>query len=334
MAPEQLPLSAGKLPVKLLKRVLGDATPLPSDVLLGPGLGEDACALEVGSAVVVAATDPITMTGARIGRHVVLVNANDVAVTGGRPRFFLMTALFPVGSTAIDVEALFEEVRSTLHEMGATLVGGHSEVSPMVIRPIVVGLMLGIAEQKSFVSTAGALPGDQLVQVGPVPVEGAAVLAAEAGDRLLALAPEVLRAAANALDDPGISVVETALLAAKMGATSLHDPTEGGLAAALHEIATASQVRLRVDRDRLLWFAPGVAVCEELGADPLATLASGALLATFRPGDVERAIESLRATGVPAAVIGVIEEGCGVIDVRGAAIDWPATDELNRVLGT
>jgi len=86
---------------------------------------------------------------------------------------------------------------------------------------------------------------------------GAAVLALEATDRLAMLDPTLLEAARGALDRPAISVVELALLATELGATALHDPTEGGLAAGLHEIAHASGVRIRIDREAVIWFEPG-----------------------------------------------------------------------------
>lgn len=330
MAPGTLP--AGKLPVELLSRMLDAAGPLPSEVLLGPAIGEDACALDLSGRVIVVATDPITMTRHGTGRYAVTVNANDIAVTGVRPRWFLMTVLFPVGTTEADVESLFAEVRQTLQQVGATLVGGHSEISPAVTRAVVVGQMLGVVEERPFVSTSGARPGDLVVQVGLAPVEGASVLAAEAAARLAELDPDVVRAAAAALDEPGISVVESALLAAELGATSLHDPTEGGLAAGLNEIAAAAHMRLRVDRERVLWFEPGVAICEVLRADPWATLASGSLLATFPPGIADAVLERLKARGHRAAVIGSVEPGAGVEDTKGESIPWPGRDELSRLL--
>jgi hydrogenase expression/formation protein HypE len=251
---------------------------------------------------------------------------------GVRPRWFLMTVLFPVGTTEADVELLFAEVRQTLGQVGATLVGGHSEISSAVTRAVVVGQMLGVADQRPFISTSGARSGDVVVQIGAAPVEGAKVLATEAALRLTGLDPEVVRAAAAALDDPGISVVESALLAAELGATSLHDPTEGGLAAGLNEIAAAAHVKLRVDRGRVLWFEPGIAICNVLRADPWATLASGSLLATFPSAIADGVLEALRAGGLEAAVIASVESGSGVEDTDGEAILWPGRDELSRVL--
>ena len=82
-------------------------TRLPPEVRLGPRVGEDACAIGVEAGTLVAAMDPITLTGSGVGAHAVVINANDVAVTGARPRWFLACVLLPEGSTANDAEALF-----------------------------------------------------------------------------------------------------------------------------------------------------------------------------------------------------------------------------------
>jgi hydrogenase maturation factor len=191
--------------------------------------------------------------------------------------------------------------------------------------------MLGVAES-GVVKTGGARSGDVMVQVGVAPVEGAAVFAAEAPERLHGLDADLLEAARRAAETPGISVVEAALAACELGATSLHDPTEGGLAAGLHELAVAAGVRVRIDRERILWFPPGRAVCEALGADPWATIASGTLLAAFPPDRADAAVAELQRRGHPAAVIGAVELGTGVADAGGAPIPWPERDETARLL--
>ena len=218
--------------------------------------------------VLIAASDPITLTDHAVGRHAVVVNANDIAVTGVRPRWFLAMVLLPPGTDEKEVETLFSEIRAALGEVGAALVGGHSEVTAAVTRPVVVGQMLGLAENGRFLADRWDAPGDVVLQVGPVPVEGAAVLATEARGRLAGVDPPVVGAAEAATERPGISVVDAALSATTLGARALHDPTEGGLPAALHEMAAAAGVRLRVDRAQVLWFEPGVALCRGLGADP------------------------------------------------------------------
>jgi hydrogenase expression/formation protein HypE len=325
------PLAAGKIPLALLARLLGELPPPPPELRLGARIGEDACGIDVPEGVLVVAADPITLTSEDAGRLAVVVNANDVAVSGARPRWFLAVVLVPPGTTENLVERLFRSVTLALADLGAHLVGGHTEATPAVTRPIVIGQMLGLAED-GVVTTGGFEAGDLVVQVRPAPIEGAAVLAREAPERMTKVSAALLERARRALQEPGISVVEPALSATKLGATALHDPTEGGLAGGLHEMACAAGLGLVVDREAVLWFDPGRAVCEALGADPWGTLASGTLLATFPPMSVEGALDGLAAGGHDAAVIGRAETGRGIRDTAGAPIAWPERDEVARLL--
>jgi hydrogenase maturation factor len=325
-------LPAGKLPPELLASLLAGAPPPSEEVELGPAVGEDACAIRVPSGALVVATDPITLTGAGVGAHSVWINANDVAVMGVRPRWFLASVLLPEGTGAAAIRELFDSMGEALRRLGASLVGGHTEITAAVRQPVVVGQMLGLREDGRFIRTGGARPGDAIVQVGPAPIEGAAVLAEEAATDLASVEPALLEAARGAVQRPGISVVEPALLAAELGATALHDPTEGGLSAGLHELAGASGVSLELEPDALLWFEPGLAVCRALGADPWGTLASGALLAAFPPEQAAAAVEALRARGFRAARIGIARAGEGVGLRGGAPVPTFARDEVARVL--
>ena len=323
------PLPAGKLSPDLLARLI--ETTHPPEVVLGPRIGEDACAIEVEAGTLVAATDPITLTGSGVGAHAVAVNANDVAVTGARPRWFLACVLLPEGSTAEDAKALFAGMRRALDRVGAALVGGHTEVTGAVRQPLVVGQMLGVATERT-VPTGGLCPGDAVVQIGPAPVEGAAVLAdVLSAERLDTVSTRVLEDARSAIETPGILVVEPALAATRTGATALHDPTEGGLSAGLHEMADASGVAIAVEPDRILWFGPGTALCAAAGLDPWGTLASGALLAGFAPERVDAAVHDLASAGHRVSVIGRAECGRGVTLVGSGPLVRFDRDELNRL---
>ena len=326
------PLRSGKASSELLARLLAELPPSPPEVRLGPAVGEDACAIQLHDDLLVAAADPVTLTAQELGTLSVVVNANDVAVTGARPRWFLAVILLPPGSTAETVRSLFSAVADAVEAIGAHLVGGHTEVTAAVTRPVVVGQMLGLAEGGRLLTTGGAAPGEVIVQVGPVPLEGAAVLARESADRLDGLDPVLVEAARACLEDPGISVVEPALLAARLGATALHDPTEGGLAVGLQELARASDVRLEIDPAAVLWFEPGCAVCKALGAAPWSTLASGSLLATFPAAVAGKALAALREQGYPAAAIGTTAVGTGVHDLSGHPLRSSGRDEVARVL--
>ena len=158
------------------------------------------------------------------------------------------------------------------------------------------------------------------------------MLVAEAAARLDALDVDTLARAAGALREPGISVVDAALLAAQHGATALHDPTEGGLATGLAELALASGLRLRIDSERVLWFEPGCAACRALGADPWGALASGALVAALPPERAAAATEALARAGIAARVIGRAEAGSGVVFGDGSPLPEFTRDEVARVL--
>ena len=326
------PLPSGKIPLELLAQLLAELPPLPPEVQLGAAIGEDACGIEVPAGVLVVAADPITLTSEEIARLSVIVNANDVAVTGARPRWFLAVVLVPPNTPEGVVRDLFGALSRALSELGAHLVGGHTEATPAVNRPVVVGQMIGLAESGKVVSTGGFGPGDLVLQVRPAPIEGASVLAREAAERLEELPPSIVQEAREALDRPGISVVSPALLATALGAKALHDPTEGGLAVGLHEMASAAGVRISIDEEAVLWFEPGLAVCRALGADPWSTLASGTLVAVFAPDAAEAAAAAFAEQGHPAAVIGRVQEGGGVFYADGRPVPQSERDEVARLL--
>ena len=327
-------LKPGKIPGSLLRELLATARPPPPELLLPPIYGEDAGVIAVKGGALIAATDPITLTSREVGAHAVVINANDVAVMGARPRWFLCALLMPVGTTESDVRALFEAMHAALDRDDIALVGGHTEVTDAVNQPVVVGQMLGLREDGGFVRTGGVSAGDVILQIGGAPIEGAAVLAMEAGQALDAVPRSVVETAALALREPGISVVEPALLATELGAAAMHDPTEGGLSAGLYELAAASGLALRLDPEAVLWFPPGLQISEALGLDPWGVLASGSLLAAFPPDAAENALERLQEAGHPVARIGVAQAGSGVELTSGQPLPRYEIDEVARFLGS
>src|SRR5690606_18679555 len=95
-------------------------------------------------ALIAAKTDPITLAGHEMGRYLVQVNANDLAVIGATPRWLLLTVLLPPGRRAAQQFAsIMREVCDACREAEISLVGGHSEVTDGLSRPVVVGSMLG-----------------------------------------------------------------------------------------------------------------------------------------------------------------------------------------------
>jgi hydrogenase maturation factor len=292
----------------------------------------------MGTTLLVYKSDPITFATDELGWYLVQVNANDIAATGAVPRWLLLTMLLPEHTTTAEsVESLARQVFDACRELKIAVIGGHTEITYGLERPILVGAMVGEVARDRLVTPRGAQPGNRLLLTKGVPIEGTAILTREFGNRLhgALLDDEILRARAF-LYDPGISVVrdaETALRAG--GVTAMHDPTEGGLAMALWELAEASDRSLYVDLASAPIPTLAARACAALGLDPFATLASGALLlavAAEAAIAIQRALES---EGIACAEIGHVHEGPAGVwrSTREGyqSLARPARDEIARL---
>ena len=308
-------MKAGKLPLELLSRILERVDINDPRVVLGPKAGEDAALIDFGDRYLVTKTDPITFATDLIGWYLVQINANDLAVMGAVPRWLMATLLLPVGTSPDQVQVIFDQLLEACAAAGITLVGGHTEITGELPRPIAIGAMFGEVARDSVVLTSGAGAGDRIVLTKGIAIEGTALLAREASKQLVAagVAPDLVEKAKAVLFAPGISVVKDASVAcASVSIHSMHDPTEGGLATGLLEIAKAAAVGLMVDEDRIPILPECSAFCSALGLNPLGLIASGALLAAVAPDDAPRLISALGREGIAAHEIGRItppEEG-------------------------
>jgi hydrogenase maturation factor len=296
----------------------------------------DAAVVALGRWRVVLKSDPVTFTARRVGWYAVQVNANDVAVMGARPCWFQPTILVPPGTRTSRVLGIAREMHQACRALGIAITGGHTEVTDAVTRPVVAGDMQGLLIDRP-ITAAGARPGDALLLTKAAGLEGTAILADERASELRrAVSAALVRAARRLRQDPGISVVTEARTAARHGASAMHDPTEGGVRAALHELAYASGVALRVDLDRVPVRRETARICGHFGLDPLGLIGSGALLVTIAAGRTAALLRAWARQGVPGRIIGRVEGGHGVEAARNgrpASFPWIARDEIIAVLG-
>ncbi len=301
--------SAGKLDYALLRELL-TTLPLDERTVVGPRIGEDAAVVDIGDRYLVAATDPITFTTDLIGWYAVQVNANDVATMGAQPRWFLATALLPEGQTGEGlVREIFGQMREACQAMGIAFIGGHTEITPELNRPIVVGTMLGEVAKDKLVTSSGAKVGDVVIVTKGLPIEGASIIAREKASELRqkGVPEETVAKAQRFLFEPGISVVREATVACQVASVhALHDPTEGGLATGLWELAEASQVMIEVNEASLPILPEGKVLCEAFDLNPLGVIASGALLICVAEGDAEKVVAALKENDIAAFLIGQI----------------------------
>ena len=330
----------GKLPLHILRDLL---TKFPTDdpsVLLGGAIGEDAAVIDAGGPdVLVVTSDPITFTATDAGRSLLAVNANDLATRGATPHWLLVTALLPEGIGEPGVRALFASIASACVDARVALVGGHTEITTGIDRPLLVGTLIGTAPRNAWFRTADAQVGDVLLLTTGIAIEGTAILAGEHSRTLLeaGVTPDQVTAAASLAERPGIRVRLAAHAAcAGPGVHAMHDPTEGGLVSAVHEMCDAAGVGVEVVADAILVLPETRVICDALGLDPLGLLASGALLAAVDPAHHAQVAERLHGSGIPATVIGRLLAPSEGRVLRGGSGDQPlptfARDELARFL--
>ena len=324
----------GKVPREVLEKVvfrrLGWRR---KDVIVFPRFGEDAAVLKLDKKTLVAAMDPITGSEERIGWLSVHVNANDVAVMGAEPRWFSATILLPEdGLSKLDV--IMKDIDAACRSLRVSLVTGHTEVASNVSTPIVIGHMLGVPVGRKPVTSSDARPGDVLVMSKSAGIEGTAILASAFREKLAGKIPEDVLARAEKFYEK-ISIVREALKLAERGLPSaMHDPTEGGVATALREIASASQVGMRIKGDALFVNPETALICEALKVDPLGLISSGALLITCAQDDSGKILSALEGAGIKAACIGEITDASQglILEQKGRLSPLPQfpRDELAR----
>jgi hydrogenase maturation factor len=306
---QDIRLLPGKLPINILDRLLKKYTSSDTSVVVGPSIGIDAAVIRFGESYLIAKTDPITFVARDIGFYAININANDIAVMGGKPKWFLATILLPEdGATNRMAEDIFSQLSRACRGIGVALCGGHTEITFGIDRPIVIGQMLGEVKKDKLITAAGARLGDDIILTKGIAIEATSIIAREMGKALKRRFTDgFIKRCIGFTKKPGISVLKDADTAIIKGDIhAMHDPTEGGLATGLHELATASNVGAVVDKDAITILPECKRLCDYFGLDPLGLIASGALIITLDPKHSGRVLRGLDKEGIKASVIGKV----------------------------
>ena len=329
----------GKLNFFLLEKLLKKYQNSPDPrVVIGPQLGEDAAVIDYPDCYLVAKTDPITFATEEIGWYAVQINANDIATRGALPKWFQATILLPEDkATEALVEAIFTQIQKACQQLNISVIGGHTEISYHLDRPIVVGCMLGEVSKDKLVSSSGAEPGDVILLTKGIVIEGTAIIAREKQDELIkrGYQKSFIQQCQQFLTKPGLSVVNDALLANEIGVHAMHDPTEGGLSAGLYEIARASRVGFFIEREKIPIIEESRILCREYQLNPLQTITSGALLIVSSREKAGQILAVLESNGIQSSVIGEVKEkSFGIKITTGRTIEdltYTAGDEITKI---
>ena len=270
---------------------------------------EDQAIVPAGGERIAITTDafvvrPLFFPGGDIGRLAVCGTVNDLAVGGARPLYLTAAFVLEEGFPLVDLERIAVSIRDTCALAGVRLVAGDTKV---VDRGKGDGVYIattgvGVVPDGVRLSIAAARPGDRLLVSGPVVDHGIAILARREG---IELDTELES------DCAPVTELAQAVLAAAPGARCMRDPTRGGLATVLCELAAASNVEVRLDERSVPVRDEVRGACELLGLDPLYVACEGRLVAVV-PGDqADAALESIRAlsSGAGARLIGEVTDG-------------------------
>ena len=331
-------LPPGKIPIDILEEVVfKNLGAQRKDVVIGPTAGIDGAVLDAGNKSLIVSMDPITGAVERIGWLAVNVNANDIATFGVEPIFLFSCIMLPEKAEKKTVEVICSQMDAAAKDLGIAIVGGHCESTPGLTNPIVVGCVMGLTERGNYVTAAGAKTGDNLILTKSAGIEGTAILASDREEQLRKIMnPTMLNDAKNFYSQ--ISVVKDALTAYRTGGVhAMHDPTEGGVAGGIHEIANASKLGVKIFEERIVIEPETAKICRYFEVDPLQLIGSGALLISAEAQRTHEIIDNLRQERIYAAVIGEFVDNVNkrlLIKKDGSAQDLPRpeSDHLWRAL--
>jgi len=328
--------TVGKLPASQLEALIQVVrrAPHPS-TLIGPKIGEDAAVVDAGGCLLVSHVDPITEASAYAGTLAIQVASNDLAVTGAIPRWAQVLLLLPPGSSSELARRILESAAEAAARLGIDVIGGHTEYTPGLEKPVVAAFVMGCACRECLTPTSGAKPGQVIVQAGWAGAEGTAILASDFGDLLASkgVPKEIIDEAKRLAEN--ISIVHVAVELARQGLVSaMHDATEGGLIGALVEMALASGTTIDVDVNNILVHETTKIISKSIGIDPLRLISSGAFIIAVDPDKAEKVIALVEEKGLPARQIGKVIAGTPQVRVKRdgtlQVYREPPVDEISR----
>ena len=327
-------MKVGKVPENVLKRsVFKEIHTRRPEVLLGADVGEDCAAVKLApDETLVMSTDPITGTAKDIGTLAILITVNDLASSGATPVGVLLTVLLPESVEEPELRKMMAQVEAACAQADVQIMGGHTEVTPVVNQPVISVCGVGKVKDGRLISTAGARPGMDILVTKWIGIEGTAILAKEKEGELLAKFSAPFVEKAKALD-VYISVQSEAAVAVRSGVSAMHDVTEGGIFGALWEMAEASGVGLEIDMKKIPIRQETVEVCEFFGLNPYQLISSGCMLMAASDGNT--LVRELAKAGIPAAIIGKATEGNDRVllnEEERRFLEPPKTDELYKAI--
>lgn len=330
-------LKTGKLDSELLEKIVfNKITYRRPEVLTRPGIGEDCAVVDYGDWECVMSTDPITAAISEIGRLSIHISCNDIASNGVEPLGIMLAVMLPTGTTEEEIEEMMRQAGEASRELGVEIIGGHTEITPAVTKPVIVSTAIGRGPKGGSQSAAAIEPGDLIMLTKYAGLEGSGIIACDFEDQLSqVLTEDEIREAKLLLSQ--VSVVKEGVAAGKVGTHGMHDVTEGGILGAVWELCKIAGTGAEVWLDQVPVKQVTKKICTHFGIDFLRLISSGCMVIMVPADKKEQMMKAMKEAGVEAAYIGVIKEAAhGICMKEGDVlreITPPASDELYKVVG-
>ena len=272
------------------------------EVINGAAIGTDCAVLSFGEGYdIVLSTTPVTAPAEDISTYAIPMALNNIAAAGAEPVGVMLSILLPEGTEETELQQMMEQAQDICDACGADIIGGHTEVTPTVGKPIMTVTGVG--------RWAGAHAGpfrdakaDQDIVISKwIGLEGTIRLARERGDELCTRYPARMVEEA-ATYDRYLSIIPEAATAMKSGVCGMHDVSRGGVFGALWELAQRAGVGLEIDLKKIPVKQETIEICEFFGLNPYELLSGGCLIMTADDGNA--LVEALKRENIPAVVIG------------------------------
>jgi hydrogenase expression/formation protein HypE len=330
-------LKPGKLETEFLEElVFKNVKHRRPEVLVRPGVGEDCATLDFGPYECVMSTDPITAAISDIGRLAVHITCNDIASNGVEPLGIMLAVMLPLGTTTDDIERIMQQAAEVSEELGVEIIGGHTEVTPAVNRPVIVSTAVGKTLAGGSQRATAMRPGDLIYMTKQAGLEGAGIIANDFQKELLnVLTPEELASAKLYLKN--VSVLKEGIAAGRVGTAGMHDITEGGVLGAVWELAEIADVGFRLFYEDIPVTDPIRKICAHFGINYLRLISSGSMLIIIHPDKAAQLERAVGEAGVSLSRIGEVlsrEAGRNLTfaDGKEETIQPPGSDELYKVI--
>lgn len=333
-------LKVGKLDSDLLKNAVIDRIKFKRpEVLVRAGVGEDCAVMDFGKYECVLSTDPITAAVSEIGRLAVHISCNDIASNGVEPVGILLAVMLPEGSTEEDVETIMEQASEAAAACNVEIIGGHTEVTPAVNKPVIVSTAIGRGLRGRSASAKNIKVGDAVIMTKTAGLEGTGIIAGDFKEQLKEILTDEELAEAKALLG-NVSVVRDGTVAGSVGTHGMHDVTEGGILGAIWEMCRIAGVGAEIHETAVAVKDVTRKICAHYGIDYMRLISSGSMIIMAGQEKKNEIIKKLEAVGVAAAEIGRItapEDGLVLVkgsgkDEKRMPIDPPGPDELYKVV--